>query len=144
MAKKRIGRPVVEAAPGQRAGLSLRVTPELKQQLEETALKKGRSLSQEAEFRLERSFEHEGLLREVLTLACGVAWADFFTHKGKGAVLQHLPEDIASHLRKLISDAISEHYRRVGVKNPYDDEDAKDYVKSLADKKRAEHQVKSA
>jgi hypothetical protein len=55
MTAKRVGRPVVAATPGERAGLSLRVTPEVKERLEKAAEKHGRSLSQEAEFRLERS-----------------------------------------------------------------------------------------
>lgn len=61
--KKRIGRPVVEAAPGERAGLSLRVTAAIKTRLEEEAAKNGRSLSQEAELRLERSFNRDEAAR---------------------------------------------------------------------------------
>ena len=51
--------------------LGLRVTPPVKSRLEIAAQESGRSLSQEAEFRLEHSFDREGLLPEVLTLAFG-------------------------------------------------------------------------
>jgi hypothetical protein len=71
MAKKRVGRPVVEAEPGERAGLSLRVTPEVKKRLELAAEKHGRSLSQEAEFRLERSL----YIEQHMMLTHGDGWA---------------------------------------------------------------------
>jgi hypothetical protein len=47
------------------------MTPSLKRRLDAKAEQGGRSQSQEAEFRLERSFEQEGLLPEILTLAFG-------------------------------------------------------------------------
>ena len=53
--KKRIGRPTKEPRPGERVGLGLRVTPEMKRQLEGLASFNGRSLSQEVEQRLEQS-----------------------------------------------------------------------------------------
>jgi hypothetical protein len=56
---------------GERVALSLRMTPALKRRLDAAAEKGGRSLSQEAEFRLERSFERETLLSETLTVAFG-------------------------------------------------------------------------
>lgn len=46
--------------PGDRVQLSLRVTPSLKHSLDAAASHSGRSQSQEAEFRLERSFSEEG------------------------------------------------------------------------------------
>jgi hypothetical protein len=52
--KKRRGRPVKAPVEGDRIPLSLRVTADLKRKLEQSA--GGRSLSQEAEYRLERSF----------------------------------------------------------------------------------------
>ena len=65
------GRPRREPDPGERVKLGLRVTPDLKRQLDAAAEKSGRSQSQEAEFRLERSFDHQELLPEVLKLAFG-------------------------------------------------------------------------
>ena len=52
----------------ERVMLGLRVTPELKERLDASAAQSGRSQSQEAEFRLERSFDRSDLLSEVLAL----------------------------------------------------------------------------
>jgi uncharacterized protein YjbJ (UPF0337 family) len=62
---KRIGRPTKPPKAGERVTLGLRVTPEIKNKLEKVAIEKGRSLSQEAEFRLERSFDREALADET-------------------------------------------------------------------------------
>lgn len=62
--------------------LSLRVTADLKKRLEQNAELNGRSLSQEAEFRLEHTFDRQGLLLEVLKLAFGVGWAGFIIFNG--------------------------------------------------------------
>lgn len=51
--------------------LGLRVTPEMKRRLDAAAEQSGRSQSQEAEFRLERSFDRTDLLSEVLALEFG-------------------------------------------------------------------------
>jgi hypothetical protein len=67
----KIGRPTKSASPGERASLGLRVRPEIKEQLERAAEESGRSQSQEAEFRLESSFERSNLHREVLELMYG-------------------------------------------------------------------------
>ncbi|MFO1087039.1 MAG: TraY domain-containing protein [Reyranellaceae bacterium] len=56
---------------GERIQLSLRVTPELKKRLDSASDFSGRSQSQEAELRLERSFERENLLYEALEIAYG-------------------------------------------------------------------------
>lgn len=69
--KSRGGRPGRKIEPGERAALGLRVTPELKTRLDRAAKESGRSQSQEAELRLERSFEREGLLAETLELRYG-------------------------------------------------------------------------
>ena len=57
----RMGRPIKSPREGERVGLSFRVTPDLKRQLTEAAARNGRGQSQEAEFRLEKSFEQERL-----------------------------------------------------------------------------------
>jgi hypothetical protein len=62
---KRIGRPTKPPTPGERVALGLRVTADVKNKLEKAAVDNGRSLSQEAEFRLERSFEREALSAEI-------------------------------------------------------------------------------
>lgn len=65
------GGPKRQAKPGERVPVSLRVTPEMKLMLEQSAQKSGRSLSQQAEFFLERAFDRQELLVEALTLAFG-------------------------------------------------------------------------
>ena len=62
---KRRGRPSV----GERVGLGLRVTPELKERIEQTCKATGRSQSQEVEYRLERSFWLDDLLKARLVSA---------------------------------------------------------------------------
>ena len=54
--RKRAGRPQRQPEEGERVQLSFRITPELKRALMAAAEKSGRSQSQEAEFRLEKSF----------------------------------------------------------------------------------------
>jgi hypothetical protein len=58
---RRIGRPIEPARPGERATLTLRVTADIKSRLEAEAVKTGRSLSQEAETRLEKTFDAEAM-----------------------------------------------------------------------------------
>lgn len=56
---------------GDRVPLGLRTTPQLQQALSLAAERNGRSLSQETEFRLERSIERRELFAEVLELKYG-------------------------------------------------------------------------
>ena len=60
-----------EAEPGERFQLGVRVTAELKRKLDAAAEQSGRSQSQEAELRLEHTFDRQDLLSEVLALAYG-------------------------------------------------------------------------
>jgi len=68
---KRTGRPTKASTPGERMSLGLKVTAEVKDRLDRAARASGRTQSQEAEMRLERSFEREALLPELLELAYG-------------------------------------------------------------------------
>ncbi len=68
--EKRIGRPTKPPAEGERVSLGLRVTADVKRKLEGAAIKKGRSISQEAEFRLEMSLSSD----RQLILAYGGYW----------------------------------------------------------------------
>lgn len=70
MGKKRtkVGRPPNEV---KRMALSLRVTPTVRSGLDSAAAQTGRSISQEAELRLEQSFWQEELLSQALRLAYG-------------------------------------------------------------------------
>ena len=61
----RMGRPTRPPRPGERVTLGLRVTADLKRKLEKDALKNGRSLSQEAEIRLERSYDRDEIFTHL-------------------------------------------------------------------------------
>src|SRR5258708_14064315 len=56
---------------GKRYPLNMRTTFEMRQRLEAAAKDSGRSLAQKAEFRIDRTFQTQGLLAEALTLAFG-------------------------------------------------------------------------
>ncbi|HLY58237.1 MAG TPA: hypothetical protein VKS60_21925 [Stellaceae bacterium] len=71
----RVGRPLKPGRPGEKDTLSIRTTAELKDALAIAARGTGRSLSQEAEHRLECSFRDGRLLEEALTLAYGAQTA---------------------------------------------------------------------
>lgn len=68
---KRRGRPTKPPVAGERVPLSLRVTADAKQRLEASAEQNGRSLSQEAEVRLEQSFRDDDLLPQLMAAAYG-------------------------------------------------------------------------
>jgi hypothetical protein len=69
--KNRGGRPSRKLRAGERVPLSFRVPPDLKRALNAAANRDGRSQSQEAELRLDRTFREEELLPQVLGLAYG-------------------------------------------------------------------------
>ena len=68
---KRTRRPPKPAEPGKRVSVGLKVTPQIKERLDRAAEETGRTQSQEAEVRLEQSFNREDLLGEAMTLAYG-------------------------------------------------------------------------
>jgi hypothetical protein len=59
-----------------RAPLSLRIAPSLRERLESAVAENGRSITHEAELRLEQTFLKQGLLPQVLDLAFGHVNAD--------------------------------------------------------------------
>jgi hypothetical protein len=69
--RKRTGRPLKPAEMGKRVSLGLEVTSDIKQHLDAVAKLSGRTQSQEAEARLERSFHNEALLPQLLEIAYG-------------------------------------------------------------------------
>jgi hypothetical protein len=71
MAKAKRGRPPKPPAARKRNNLTIRVRDRLKADLEAQAADNQRSLSEEAENRLERSFDRQDLLAETLELAFG-------------------------------------------------------------------------
>jgi len=54
--------------PNERVTLGLRVSAGLKVKLEKDAIKAGRSLSQEAELRLEQSYDREWILERMAAI----------------------------------------------------------------------------
>jgi hypothetical protein len=64
--------------------LGLKVTAEVKDRLDRAARANGRTQSQEAEVRLQRSFEHEDLLGDALTLSYGRELGGLVFLTGKG------------------------------------------------------------
>src|SRR3954447_21848935 len=65
-AQRRAGRPTTAAKEGEKATLGIRAAPKLKGQLIEASNVSGRSLSAEAELRLEQSFIVERLISTSL------------------------------------------------------------------------------
>lgn len=68
---KRIGRPMKPAEEGKRVSLGLKVSPAIKTRIDAAAKENGRTQSQEAEARIERTFREDRLLTELLEAAYG-------------------------------------------------------------------------
>lgn len=68
---RRTGRPAKPPEQGKRASLGLKVTGDIKSRLDAAARRNGRTQSQEAEARLEASFNNQDLLPQILDLAYG-------------------------------------------------------------------------
>lgn len=66
--KARRGRPKKGQELGERVQLSLRVSPETKKHLDRAIGRNGRSLSQEAEYRIERSFLEDRLILHAVAM----------------------------------------------------------------------------
>jgi len=95
---KRQGRPSKPPVAGERVQIGVQVAPDLKARLEAASEQNHRSLSREAEFRLQSTLDRQDLLAEVLALAYGREAAGFlimlglamarageFTHVDSGA-----------------------------------------------------------
>ena len=68
---RRRGRLPYAPRAGERMSLGLKVTPEIKNQLDSAAKANGRTQSQEAEARIEQSFRNESFLEQAMDLAYG-------------------------------------------------------------------------
>ena len=66
MTAKKRGRPSKAPKKGERNSLGFRVTADLKKKLMQSAEASGRSVSQDAEFRLEQSFSVENVLAQMI------------------------------------------------------------------------------
>jgi hypothetical protein len=64
-APKRLGRPLKKPQRGQRVSLGLKVTAEIKRRLDSAARASGRTQSQEAERRIELSYNYERVLGDL-------------------------------------------------------------------------------
>jgi TraY domain len=71
--KRKPGRPPLPG--GERVPLGLRVTKDVRKGLNEACKASGRSLSQEAEFRLEQTFKAQNAVFDALDLAYGRPWS---------------------------------------------------------------------
>lgn len=108
--KSRGGRPRTrEPKDGQRITISVRVTPRLKSLVEESAKQSGRSVSQEIEYRVERSFERQDLLLDLLSTAFGQKTAGYmmvmmiaFSEAGRTA--GHLADPLGAQLKDWTED----------------------------------------
>lgn len=80
--KRRRGRPTTAGVQGQKSTLSIRASAGLKEQLDEASKAAGRSLSQEAELRLEHSFRNQRILIDALALTYGRVVAGLLLEAG--------------------------------------------------------------
>ncbi|RWD33364.1 MAG: hypothetical protein EOS22_01040 [Mesorhizobium sp.] len=86
--EKKRGRPTKAPTPGERVSLGLRVTAEMKERLDAEAAKNGRSQSQEAEYRLERSFGDERLFSSPEMRFWAIMKAGRFAQEGQFAAAE--------------------------------------------------------
>ena len=100
----------------------MRVTPAVRKKLERAALKRGRSISQEAEIRLEQSFDREG----HLILGYGDIWAYVLIAKGNiWLSLGNDPRDFPEEEHTIVLEIEPEDLKRFrnyfgGAPFPYD------------------------
>jgi hypothetical protein len=76
------GRPTKPPTPGRKSSLGLRVTPEIKDALDNAAQRNSRTQSQEAELRIEATFRAEQQLSQGLELVYGRRIAGLLTLLG--------------------------------------------------------------
>ncbi|MER8431395.1 hypothetical protein [Mesorhizobium caraganae] len=86
--EKKRGRPTKAPTPGERVSLGLRVTADMKERLDRAAAENGRSQSQEAEYRLERSFSDERLFTSPEMRFWAIMKAGRFAQEGQFCAAQ--------------------------------------------------------
>lgn len=87
--------------------IGLRLKETLRAKVERAAKHRGASMNGEIVSRLEQSFEHQGLMREVLRIAYGSVWGDFLADAHANGVLTlrgQDKEEIRAVLNKFIDD----------------------------------------
>ena len=111
-AKDRGGRPrKTPIKAGEKVQLGVRVSPARRAQLDKAARQSGRSLTQEAEARIERSFDRQELLPEALTLAYGPQLA------GLLMVIGRAMSDAGSYAGFLSDSSVAQ--TKQWLENPY-------------------------
>ena len=76
-----------------RVQLPIRMRESLRAQIEKAAKEKDVSINTEVVMRLDRSFERQGLLQEVMTLAYGEEWAAMLMEAHKFGILRVTPRN---------------------------------------------------
>ncbi len=96
--KPRRGRPPLKPDSRRSYKLSVTIRERLRRQLEQSAEEEGRTLSQEVEYRIERSFERAELMWEMMELAYGreaaallVVMARAMADAGRASGYRHSP-----------------------------------------------------
>ncbi len=118
-AAKRTGRPTKAPSPGDRVSLGLRVTADIKKMLDDEALQNGRSQSQEAEIRLEQSFQGQRMIEDIqalLDLAKSHEAAAKARSLEQGKVAVFTETELDARIRTVAAHAIAaalEHRKRV-------------------------------
>jgi len=109
--------PKRDPEPGERFQLGVRVTAELKRKLDAAAEQSGRSQSQEAELRLEHTFDRQDLLSEVLTLAYGKEIAADLMWLGETMVLERRDRDDPLEFARALLKKMPHHFERRELQN---------------------------
>ncbi len=124
---RRAGRPTTPPKEGEKATLGIRASADLKRKLNAAANVNGRSLSQEAEFRLETSFRDADNLDQAMVLAYGPRLAVLLAAIGRAmnetGRLAKFPTDWMS-VPALFNEAVGAADEVVESFRPADDGDA--------------------
>jgi len=101
---RRRGRPRLPAEHGKRYPIAIRTTKELKERLERASAASGRSLAQEMEFRLERSFEVQDVADVVYPLIARIS--DQIGELGLFVISHNDPDHLNALMELLDADGL--------------------------------------
>jgi hypothetical protein len=104
--KQRTGRPLKEHAAGTQVTITLQVPAELKLKLQAQAIRSNRTLSQEAQRRLERSFSAQALQEDALAITVEVVAKQFVEGYQRAALAPH-----AAELTRILAEIMEQHQR---------------------------------
>jgi hypothetical protein len=112
--KDRGGRPRKRAVrAGEKVQIGVRISPALRVQLERAADKSGRSLTQESELRIERSFDRAGTLLELLRATYGPQLAAVLSILGE--TLRMVIAHATAHLLTPSDSEFDDHYKALNA-----------------------------